>query len=71
MSIGNLIQDILQSAKAVQEVKTAELAAIKEGEARPVRKNELAAALQKLAEEIKHENADITVKDLNDFVRSV
>lgn len=70
-NIGQLVQDILGAAKQEQGIKTAQLEAIKVGETRPVMKNDLAAAMQKLAEELKHEQTDITVEDLKTFVRSV
>lgn len=70
-NIGQLVQGILEAAKKEQAVKTAQLEAIKEGESRPIMRNELASAMQKLAEELKTEQADITVEDLKTFVRSV
>jgi hypothetical protein len=71
MSIGKLVQDIMQDAQQEHQ-KTAELATlVTEAAQRPAFTNAVAVEMLKLAEMLSQDNKDVTIADVQNFVKVV
>lgn len=71
MALGQLVQEVLDKVRSEQMTKLGQHEIIKTAEAKPRGNTELTALMCKLAESLKQETDDVSVADLNAFVRSL
>lgn len=71
MALGQLVQEVLDKVRSEQMTKLGQHEIIKTAEIKPRGSTELTALMCKLAESLKQESDDVSVADLNAFVRSL